>query len=253
MADRNMRGCISNPALQEALVPDYPIGGKRILISDNYYQTLGRDNVDVITDGIAHLTEDGIVTEAGRSYRAEVVILATGFESTSFLVPMVIEGRRGRSLNREWADGVRAYLGIAVSGFPNFFMMYGPNTNLGHNSIIFMIECQTRYIVECIQRLIAEDLKYLDLRPEVMEAYNRRLQEELERTVWAATGKSWYKTADGKITNNWSGSTIRYWWRTRKANFGLYHQEAGAHAQAGAPAKAVAPSGPGQSAEASAA
>ena len=89
--------------------------------------------------------------------------------------------------------------------------------------------------------------------PEVMEAYNRRLQEELERTVWAATGKSWYKTADGKITNNWSGSTIRYWWRTRKANFGLYHQEARTHAQAGAPAKAVAPSGPGQSAEASAA
>ena len=165
------------------------------------------------------------MTTDGSSYPADVVILATGFRSTEFLAPMVVEGLGGRSLSCEWADGARAYLGISVAGFPNFFMLYGPNTNLGHNSIIFMIECQSRYIIQCIQWLTDHRLKYVDLRPEAMEKFNRRLQHQLSRTAWAATANSWYKTAAGRITNNWSGSTIRYWWKTRKVDFRLYHQE----------------------------
>jgi len=155
-----------------------------------------------------------------------VLIFATGFQSTAFLVPMRIEGRDGRSLESEWAGGARAYLGITVAGFPNFFMMYGPNTNLGHNSIIFMIECQTRYVLEAIRTLAKRELASLDLRPEVLDAYNARIQSELAHTVWAATGKSWYKTEAGQITNNWSGSTVRYWWSTRRFDREHYRAQA---------------------------
>ncbi len=226
LAEGYMRSKVSDARLQDLLVPDYPIGGKRILISDDYFQALERDNVDVVASPIERLTEHAVVTRDHCSYPVDAVIFATGFESTSFLAPMKLEGREGRLLESEWKDGARAYLGIAVAGFPNFFMLYGPNTNLGHNSIIFMLECQARYIVQCIQALGTRDLKYLDLREEVMDAYNERIQRELARSVWAATGKSWYKTTDGKITNNWSGTTARYWWKTRKPDLSLYDQVA---------------------------
>ena len=223
MAVENMRAQIANPELQEALIPDYPIGGKRILISDDYYASLGRENVEVVTSGIDRLSAHAVLTRDGREIPVDVVILATGFESTSFLVPMKIEGPTGTTLESEWKDGARAYLGLSMTGFPNFFMMYGPNTNLGHNSIIFMIECQTRYIIDCIRKLEKRDLASIELRRNVLEAYNERLQRELAGTVWAATGKSWYKTDDGTITNNWSGPTIRYWWKTLRADLHDYH------------------------------
>ncbi len=225
LAERHMRSIVSDPELQNALVPDYPIGGKRILISDDYYPTLERDDVEVVTSRIRAVTEDAVETGDGRTHPVDAIILATGFQTTSFLTPMKIEGREHRFLEDEWQDGARAYLGMSVAGFPNFFMMYGPNTNLGHNSIVFMLECQARYIVACIRHLAGRDLKYLELRRDVMDAYNARLQRELGRSVWAATGKSWYKTEDGKITNNWSGSTVRYWWRTRRVDLRSYHQE----------------------------
>ena len=222
VAERNMRECVPDAALQRALRPDYPIGAKRILISDDYYQALGRKNVEVVTGAIERVTEDGIVTRDGRSVPADVIIFATGFESTAFLVPMRIEGLEGRVLEEVWKDGAEAYLGVSVAGFPNFFMLYGPNTNLGHNSIIFMIECQVRYIMDCLRALAERDLAWLDVRTDVMRSYNERLQAILARSVWAKVGKSWYKRADGRITNNWSGSTVEYWWRTRRADLRLY-------------------------------
>jgi cation diffusion facilitator CzcD-associated flavoprotein CzcO len=224
MAERSMRAQISSPELQQALIPDYPVGGKRILISDDYYPALERDDVEVVTSPIERIREDAVVTRDGAVHPAEVLILATGFESTSFLAPMAIEGLGGLRLHDEWKGGASAYLGMTVAGFPNFFMMYGPNTNLGHNSIIFMIECQTRYILDCVRQLFGRRLDAIDLRADVMEAYNAKLQWELARTVWSQTGKSWYKTEDGKITNNWSGTTARYWWKTRRADLRLYHQ-----------------------------
>ncbi len=224
-ADRAMREHVSDPELQRALVPDYPIGGKRILISDEYYQTLTRDNVQVVTASIDRIRDDGIVTRDGASYPVDVIILATGFESTSFLAPMHVEGLGGRSLTDAWEAGAEAYLGLTVAGFPNFFMLYGPNTNLGHNSILFMIECQVRYVMECVQALASRRLKSLDVRPQAMRAYNEWLNGILEATVWARTGKSWYKRADGRITNNWSGTTVEYWWRTRHVDWRAYREE----------------------------
>ncbi len=226
MAEDYMRTTVKDPKLQESLMPDYPFGGKRMLISDDYFPALNRENVELVLSGIDHVTENAIVTKDGRAVPADVIILATGFQSTSFLAPMEIKGVGGRSLNDEWHGAARAYLGITVAGFPNLFLMYGPNTNLGHNSIIFMIECQTNYILGCLEQMDSRGLASIDLSRDVMESFDARVQRELKRTVWAATGKSWYKTEDGRITNNWSGSTIRYWWETRLADLSLYHQKA---------------------------
>jgi len=184
----------------------------------------------VVLGGIERVTENAIVTKDGRTIPADVIVLATGFQSTSFLAPMAINGVGGRSLNDEWHGAARAYLGITVAGFPNLFLMYGPNTNLGHNSIIFMIECQANYILGCLEQMDSRELASIELSRDVMESFDTRVQRELQRTVWAATGKSWYKTEDGRITNNWSGSTIRYWWETRNADLSLYHQRVRARA-----------------------
>ena len=225
MCDQYRRSTLKDPKLQESQLPDYPFGGKRMLISDDYFPALNRENVEVVLGGIDRVTENAIVTKDGRTIPADVIVLATGFQSTSFLAPMTINGVGGRSLNDEWHGAARAYLGIAVAGFPNLFLMYGPNTNLGHNSIIFMIECQTNYILGCLEQMDSRGLASIELSRPVMESFDTRVQRELQRTVWAATGKSWYKTEDGRITNNWSGSTIRYWWETRHADLSLYHQK----------------------------
>jgi cation diffusion facilitator CzcD-associated flavoprotein CzcO len=237
LAEEDMRAKVADPALQQALVPDYPVGGKRILISDDYYQTLNRQNVSVITNAIDHVAADGVVTRDGRHHPADVIILATGFQTTTFLAPMRIEGLEGRVLDEVWHDGAEAYLGITVAGFPNLFMLYGPNTNLGHNSIIFMIECQVGYVMDCLRALAERDLAWIDVRPEVQRDYNAELQGVLARSVWARTGKSWYKRADGRITNNWSGTTAYYWWRTRRADLTAYRQQARAKSGEGAVAK----------------
>jgi cation diffusion facilitator CzcD-associated flavoprotein CzcO len=225
-AETYMRATVADPKLQEALIPDYLIGGKRILISDDYYSTLNRENVEVVTGGINHLDENAVATEDGRNIPVDVLIYATGFESTAFLAPMAIRGRGGRLLQDEWAGGAKAYLGISVAAFPNLFLMYGPNTNLGHNSIIFMIECQANYILDCLRRLNESGASSIDLRRDVMDEFDAIQQKELEQRVWASTAKSWYKNEAGRITNNWSGSTIRYWWKTIRADPKLYQLEA---------------------------
>jgi len=214
-ATEYMHSLIADPVLREKLTPDYPVGCKRILISDDYYQALARPNVDVVTTPITRFTCDGVVTADGTTRPVDAVIFATGFETTSFLAPMEIAGPDGRTLTDAWRDGAEAYMGVAVAGFPNLFLLYGPNTNLGHNSIIFMIECQVRYVVQCIQRLARERTRALAVRPDVMAAYNAELQRDIKKTAWDAGCTSWYKTASGKVTNNWSGFTLQYWWRTR--------------------------------------
>jgi cation diffusion facilitator CzcD-associated flavoprotein CzcO len=223
VAERHLREQVADPALRRALRPDYPIGAKRILISDDYYPALQRDNVELVTAPIEQVVADGVRTRDGRHFPAEVVVLATGFQTTSFLAPMRIEGLGGRVLEDVWRNGAGAYLGLAVPGFPNFFLLYGPNTNLGHNSIVFMLECQVSYVVRCVQALAARDLRWIDVRPEAARAFDAEMQAVLDRSVWARTDHSWYKRADGRITNNWSGTTLAYWWRTRRPRLEDYH------------------------------
>ena len=207
---------ISDPALREKLIPDYPIGAKRILFSDNYYQALARDNVNVVTDPIARITETGVETKSGVSYPSDAIIYSTGFATTDFLTPMRVSGRGGQVLNDIWkATGAEAYLGITHAGFPNFFMMYGPNTNLGHNSIILMIEAQTRYIMSCFDALDSRHAKWLDLKAEAQKTYNEWLGERMKDMIWTAVADSWY-LRDGRVTNNWVGRTTEYMKRTRQ-------------------------------------
>jgi cation diffusion facilitator CzcD-associated flavoprotein CzcO len=202
------------------------VGCKRILISNDYYPALERPNVELVTSPLQRFTPEGIVTEDGRERRVDTVIFATGFESTSFLAPIQIEGRGGQSLEQHWKGGAEAYLGVAVAGFPNFFVLYGPNTNLGHNSIIFMVECQVRYVVQCLRRIVREGLRELDVRPDAMDRDSEEVQRKARQSVWSADCTSWYKTVDGRITNNWPDFTVRYWWRTLSPRWRDYRARA---------------------------
>ena len=206
---------VKDPALRAKLLPDYPIGCKRILISDDYYQALVRPNVEVVTEGISRIERDGVITADGWMRRADAIVYATGFETTTFLAPLAIEGRGGRKLGVAWRDGAEAHLGISVPGFPNLFLLYGPNTNLGHNSIIFMIECQVGYTVQCLEELAKRDVTFMEVRRDVTERFNTELQRKLSKTAWTAGCASWYKNEAGKVVNNWSGFTTEYWLRTR--------------------------------------
>jgi len=213
---------IPDPKLRATLTPDYAPGCKRLLISDDYIPALRRENVAVVTGGIERIAEGGVVTRDGALHPADVIVYGTGFETTSFLAPIEIEGLGGRKLQEQWRDGAEAYLGVAVSGFPNLFLLYGPNTNLGHNSILFMIEAQVRYIVECVNELARSSRAWLDVKPEAQLAFNDEVQAALAGTVWATSCGSWYKTASGKVTNNWKGFTLEYWWRMRRPDWSSF-------------------------------
>jgi cation diffusion facilitator CzcD-associated flavoprotein CzcO len=206
---------VSDPELRAKLTPDYPVGCKRILITDDYLPALCRDNVEVVTDAIARIEPDGIVTADGTHRPVDTIVVATGFEATDFLSPIDIVGRHGRRLHDEWKAGASAYEGVAVSGYPNLFILYGPNTNLGHNTIIFMIEAQIRFVLACLDRLREPGVEWIDVRPEAAARYDDGLQQALVGTVWEAGCDSWYKTAEGKVTNNWPKFTFQYWWETR--------------------------------------
>ncbi len=221
---RHLRRHISDPAKQAALTPDYPLGCKRILISNNYYPALNQPNVDIVTDGIEKVVPEGVVTRDGTLHPADVLIYGTGFAATEFLAPIRITGLDGRELNDVWRDGAEAYKGISVAGFPNLYVLYGPNTNLGHNSIIYMLESQFRYVIACVKAVRDRGLRYLDLQPEVQARYNQQVQDDARGTVWAQGCQSWYLTADGKQTVNWPGFTFTYRHMTRKPTWSDYVQ-----------------------------
>jgi cation diffusion facilitator CzcD-associated flavoprotein CzcO len=217
LALQHLRSQIANPRLREVLTPDYPIGCKRVLVSTDYYPALARDNVQVVPDAVTGITSTGVVAN-GETYPADTLIFGTGFDTQGFLAPMELEGLGGRRLHDVWRDGAEAYLGLAVTGFPNLFLLYGPNTNLAHQSIIVMLESQIDYVVQCVERLRRERLGQLEVRAEVQARFNATLQRDLTRRVWDAGCSSWYKNEAGKVTNNWVGTTLAYRRLTRHPN-----------------------------------
>jgi cation diffusion facilitator CzcD-associated flavoprotein CzcO len=219
---RYLARAVADPELRRKLSPDYPFGCKRILISNDYYPALVQPHVEVVTDAIKSVSARGVVTADGREREVDAIIFGTGFAASDFLAPMRIRGLDGRDLNQAWRDGAEAYLGMTVNGFPNLFILYGPNTNLGHNSIIYMLEGQFAYVLQCLARLEQEPLRHLDVRPEVLRSYNAELQERLGRTIWASGCTSWYQNADGRLTNNWPGFTFTYRRLVRTVNFDDY-------------------------------
>jgi len=210
---------VSDPEKRAALTPDYEPGCKRVLFANEWWPAMGKDHVKIVTDAIERVTPQGVQTADGTVHNVDAIIYGTGFDSTTFLGPMEITGLAGRQLKDEWKGGAEAHHGMTVSGFPNFFLLYGPNTNLGHNSIIFMIECQANYITKCIEKLRTDNLLYIDVKREVQKASNRTVQEDNANSVYASGCTSWYKTEDGKVTNNWANYTFVYWWRTLRPRF----------------------------------
>ena len=219
---RYLRKFIRDPALQKKLTPDYPIGCKRILISNDYLPALARDNVSVVTDSIERFDHDGLHTRDGTHHPVDVVIYGTGFQATDFLAPMAITGRDGRNLNEVWRDGAEAYLGMTVHGFPNLFMLYGPNTNLGHSSIIYMLESQMNHVIACMDAMDDTGATTLEVRDTVQAGFNHALQARITNSVWDQGCTSWYKTESGKNTNNWPGFTFNYRLLTRSVNHDDY-------------------------------
>ncbi len=218
---RYLKSAITDPALREKLIPDYPVGAKRILFSDDYFDALARPNVELLTDQVSQIKESSLVTSTGREIPVDALIYGTGFKTNPFLAPMNIGGVGGVSLQETWRDGAHAYLGVCTSGFPNFFMLYGPNTNLGHNSIVLMVESQANYIASCIKKLKEKGWQSMSVIDEIEQAYNKELQGRLRASVWNSLSESWYK--DGaRITNNWAGSTWEYRRRLKRVDWSAF-------------------------------
>ncbi|WP_205695550.1 NAD(P)/FAD-dependent oxidoreductase [Conexibacter sp. SYSU D00693] len=228
-----MRLQVRDPELRRKTWPDYPIGCKRILFSSYYLPALGRPDVELVTDRIARITPRGVLTEDGVEREVDTIIWGTGFDADAFVLPMHVHGVEGRELQEVWdaGGGPHAHLGLTVAGFPNMFLMYGPNTNLGVGSIIVMIEAQVRYVMSALRRLRATGATALDLRPEVLRTSDVEVQDRLKDTVWTQC-RSWYRQdGTGRIVNNWPGFMAEYVKATRELD-PVQYQELRLHSEA---------------------
>lgn len=212
LAIRNIERGIADPALRAKVTPSYTMGCKRVLMSNTYYPALAQPNVELVTGGIEKITERAIVGRDGVAREVDAIVFGTGFDVHEYVGELSCIGRDGRDLRASWAkDGAEAFHGITVSGFPNLFLLVGPNTGLGHNSILFMIECQVRYAMAAIRTLLQRDLLWIDVQPEIQKMHNDALQARLCETVWQTGGcRSWYQNAAGKNTTLYPGFTFEY-------------------------------------------
>jgi len=209
---------VPDPALRERLIPNYRMGCKRILVSNDWYPTLQRDNVSLVTAPIERITPGGIRTADGAEHAADVLVFGTGFYATDNPVATRVFGRGGVSLAEAWSGGEEAYQGTVVHGFPNLFLLAGPNTGIGHTSYIFMLEAQVNYAMACLRRLTAQGAATMEVRAGVQAAYNAWLQQRMQGTVWASGCRSWYMNAHGKVTAIWPDWTWKFWWRLRRCD-----------------------------------
>lgn len=211
IATNHLNEQVPDAALREKLTPNYPIGCRRILITDDYFPTLMRDDVELETRAIARIDTAGIALSDGAHIDLDVLVFATGFETTGWRWSVDVVGRDGQHLNKVWDTAPEAYLGITVTDFPNLFVLYGPNTNLGHNAITFMLERQVEYMIKALDGLDKAGAKAMVPTRAAQDRFNAQLQADLDKTVWADPAcNSWYKNAEGKITQNWSHNTADY-------------------------------------------
>jgi cation diffusion facilitator CzcD-associated flavoprotein CzcO len=212
VAERHLRRQVPDPQLRATLTPNYTMGCKRILISNDYFPAVSRPNVSVTTTGIARIEEDAVITTDGVRHPADCLIFGTGFQVADPFPAGVVRGRGGIDIVDTWRDGAHAYLGTSLPGYPNFFMIVGPNTGLGHNSMVFMIESQVEYILRALKTMQAERAAAIEVRAQVERSYNEQIQRKLGRAIWSTGGcESWYlDPKTGRNTTLWPGFAYKF-------------------------------------------
>jgi cation diffusion facilitator CzcD-associated flavoprotein CzcO len=220
LAERHMRRQVTDPELREKITPSYSMGCKRILLSNDYLPALDRDTVEVVSEKIVEIRPNAVVTADGTEHEVDTIIFGTGFRVGEGMAhDVTITGRDGVKIEDVWADGPEALLGTTVAGFPNLFVMIGPNTGLGHSSMIYMIESQTSYLLDALRLVDANRAVALDTRRDRQDAFNATVQKRLEGSVWSAGGcASWYMDENGRNHTVWPDYTFRYRRRTRKVD-----------------------------------
>ena len=225
---RQLKRQVPDPELRRKLTPRFRIGCKRILISNDYYPALTKPNVEVVTDAIAEFRPNGIATAGGTLHEVDAVVFGTGFHVTDMPAAQRVRGRGGVLLDDVWKGSPQAYLGTAIAGFPNMFMLIGPNTGLGHNSMVFMIESQLAYVLDCLRKMEERGIATVDVRPEAQARFNERVQARMRGTVWNSGCASWYIDENGRNTTLWPGFTWKYRQLTREFDPAEYEVQVGA-------------------------
>ncbi len=226
-ARRHLKRQVADPALRAKLTPDYELGCKRVLISNDFYPAIARETTDLVTTQIESVGPDHIKTTDGASYPADVLIYGTGFRTTDSFSAVRIVGRNGVTLEQAFADGLHAYRGLAVPGFPNFYFLLGPNTGLGHNSVVLMIEAQVRYLLSLFAKMARRGWRVAEVKPEIEADWTRRMHARLGTTVWMTGGcKSWYLDKNGRNTTIWPGLVAEYQLKMRSASLRDYERQA---------------------------
>ena len=219
----HLDACVKDPALKAKLRPTYQFGCKRVLISDDYWPAFERPNVELVTEGIREIRPHAVVTNDGREHPVDAIVLATGFALNIGTPPFPVHGRAGRSLAEAWAPGAVAYKGVTVSGFPNWFIMMGPNTGPGHTSVLVYTEVQIGYALQAIRRMIADPaVKFVDVRQDVQDAYNAGIQGRMKYMAWSSGCSSWYLSPNGENHSLFPGLASEYRVRTRWFKPGEY-------------------------------
>jgi cation diffusion facilitator CzcD-associated flavoprotein CzcO len=226
MARRQITKAVSDPELRRKVTPSDEVGCKRLMLTDEWYPTLTKPNVELVSDRIAEVTANGIRTEDGAERPADVLVLATGFKSHGFVAPMEILGADGASLAEAWAGVPRAYLGMSVPGFPNMFLLYGPNTNGGTGSVIDTIEAGSRHVIDALGQMQRSDARRIEIRRAVADAFDRELRAALSGTVWHTGCTNWYVDENGNDPNQWPWLWSTYRKRTATIEPGAYELSA---------------------------
>jgi cation diffusion facilitator CzcD-associated flavoprotein CzcO len=224
IATHHLEKHIKDPKLRAALTPKYELGCKRVLVSDDYYPALTRPNVELVTGGIEEVREHSIVTADGKERPIDVLIYGTGFRANEPLIGLRLFGRDGVEIHDAWRERMSAYLGITVNGFPNLFLLLGPNTGLGHNSVVLMIEAQVKYVMTCLQLMKRRHRNVIEVRSESQQRFLSEIKRRLQSTVWQSGGcQSWYQDQrTGENVAIWPGSVVAYVRRTKYAALSDY-------------------------------
>lgn len=218
----NLNRSIKDPALRQKLTPKDQIGCKRVMLTDDWYPALASDNVELVTDAIAEITADGVRTGDGREHPADVLVYATGFESHAFVAPMEIVGERRQTLAEAWGGAPRAYLGLSVPGFPNLFLIYGPNTNGGTGSVIFTIEAAMQHVIAALEEMERRRAARIEVRREAARAFDEELRQRLQQTVWHSGCANWYVDEHGNDPNQWPWTFSNYRRRAARVSSDAY-------------------------------